>query len=273
MLTSFEVLFPVMMIGMPALIVRCTAVRAGSVPQEAATKARRLYGLTVVALLVHGAALWVLGGSEEAPPSAFSLWTQGFSMFAFFWLWFGFAGPAMAARDPGWQTVHTKDKPERSASLSPRHLDSSAMLPRAAWTVGWCLYAISLTITIWSVTEGLHASVLASVTWWPSFAWGARAVRSEAEPRDAGGSAELARAYANHRRFRAWGFYGLGLAGSVGMAVAFAMAVLAPESNAMVGGIGGSVLGLGGAGFGAMAAFRGAKVNGLLRQLGCEDGS
>lgn len=266
MMPWFDRLFPALMVILPALILRSVPLHPTEAAEDAAAKGRRVYLLTALALCLHGVAMILFETMQEGRSSAQAGWVMGFSMFAFFHLWFGQAAPALAARSPGWRNPQGEGV-QRSASLTPRHVQRESTVPKSALLIGWMLYGVTIGLTIWSVVQGLHASILVGLIWWPSFVWGVRAVRTEAEPRDAGGSPELERAYSDQRRFRAWGFYWLGVLGTVAMSVAFLAAALELPGVAMSGAIGGSLIGLVGAAMGTLASFRRARINGLLHDL------
>jgi len=266
MMNWFDWLFPALMVVMPAVILRSVSVNPTEAADDAVAKGRRVYILTALALCLHGVAMVLFTTLQEGRTSAQAAWVMGFAMFAFFHLWFGQAAPALAARSPGWRNPQG-EKVQRSASLVPRHVQRESSVPKSALLIGWVLYGVASALTVWSVVQGLHGSVLVGLIWWPGFVWGVRAVRSEAEPRDAGGSPELERAYSDQRRFRAWGFYWLGVLGTVAMAGAFAAAALDLPGVALSGAIGGSLIGAVGAAIGTMASFRRARINGLLHEL------
>ena len=266
MMPWFDWFYPALMVSMPAVILRSVPVHPTEAADDAAAKERRVYLLTALALCLHGLAMTLFTTLQEGRSSAQAAWVMGYSMFAFFHLWFGQAAPALAARSPGWRNPQG-DGAQRSASLTPRHVRRESTVPRPALLVGWMLYGVSTGLTVWAVAQGLHASILVGLIWWPGFVWGVRAVRTEAEPRDAGGDPELEQAYSDQRRFRAWGFYGLGVLGTAAMSVVFAAAALDLPGVAMSGALGGSLIGLVGAAIGTLASFRRARINGLLHEL------
>jgi len=265
----FDRLFPVLMVITPALIVACTRSHETAVSEDAPAKARRVYAFTALALIAHAVAMVLFETQQEGRSLMRSVWVSGFSMFSFFFLWFACAGPALAARHPGWGNTQ-QAAPARTASLAARHVDTDSMLPAAAWITGWLLYAASIGVTIWSLLEGAHASLVVGLAFWPGFAWGVRSVRTEAEPMDAGGSTELAQAYADLRRFRAWCFYSCGASGTIAISLAAAAVALDLAHVGTIGGWGGALIGLLGAVMGTMATFRRARINGLLHDLNHE---
>jgi hypothetical protein len=272
MMIWFDRIFPVLMTITPALIVYCTRPHATAATEQAPALARRIYLFTVLALVAHVVAMSLFETLQEGRSAGRTSWVSGFSLFAFFWLWFGCAAPALAARHPGWGNPHgtatpSRPAPARTASLTARHVDSGSMLPTTAWVLGWTLYAACLGGTVWSVMEGVHVSLLLGLALWPGFVWGVRAARIEAEPRDAAGSAELEVAYAGLRRFRAWCFYWCGALGTFLMSMtAVAVALELPMADHL-GGIGGGAIGLMGGVLGTMASLRRARINGLLHDL------
>jgi 4-hydroxybenzoate polyprenyltransferase len=92
-----------------------------------------------------------------------------------------------------------------------------------------------------------------------------RSALQEAEPLDARGSPQLVRMYDDYRQTRIRGlFWLLGVALPLLMAGCMAIAVWWPASGAMLGwmgGVGGSVLGLGGAWFGVVMSLRRVRIN------------
>lgn len=266
MIVWFDRLFPVVMVTFPALIVWNVKSHPSAATEDAPARARGVYLFTAAALLVHAVALVLFETLQEERTALRSSWTTLFSLFGFFVLWFRFAAPALAARHPGWGQVQ-RETPVRSASLAPRHTDTTSMLPTVALALGWALYAVCIGAVAWGIAEGAHPTLVAGLIMWPGFLWGVRSVRTEAEPRDACGSPQLARAYADLRRFRAWCFFWCGALGTASIGTIAAAGSLDPAHIGLIGAIGGSLVGLMGATMGTMASIRRARINGLLHEL------
>jgi len=205
--------------------------------------------------------------SESADSPSFGLmqgWSTVFPMGGFFALWFGFAGPALAARHPGWRNQSTTEQPVRTVSLEPR--DRGPILPTGAWVFAWACYAACVAATVWAVITTSNPLSVLGLLFFPGFAWGAHMARSEPEPRDADDSPDLAEAYAALGRFKAWGFLVGGLAGSIVFSATAILMVKAPGSAGLIGGLGGALVGLGGGVFGTLASVRRAAIQRLIAE-------
>lgn len=262
----FDRLFPVFMLAFPAVFTLFVRATEDANRPRCALLARRLWLATTALLLLHvavqvGFETGVLSSRDDLR-SGFS---QMLSVVGFFPLWFVLAAPLLAARHPGWRGTQGADKPVRAASLTPRHLHDP--VPTAVWVMCWLIFAGCVGVTLWSVIQTGNPIVLVSLIFWPGFAWGARVTLTEGEPRDAAGSPELAAAWDDYRRFRAYGFLGCGLSGGLLFSATAVLMVMAPESAGLVGGIGGASVGLLGGIFGTVASVRRARVNALLATL------
>lgn len=263
-MTWFDRLFPAFMLTFPALFTLCVRPQAGADLAAARAKLPALWIATGLLVVLHGA---LQAGFEQGHIGVglHRALVVGLPLIGFFPLWFGLAGPILAARHPGWRGAPAAGATLRAASLVPR--DQGGALPRGAWVLGWVLYAAGVAVTVWSIVAGGKSLILLGLSFWPLFAWSARYSRLEAEPRDLHGSAELAEAWAAFRRFRELGFLACGAAGSAVFAVTGVLIERAPEHAALVGGLGGGAVGLVGAIFGTAASLRRAKVAALLARL------
>lgn len=256
----FDRIFPAAMVLWPALFTLFVKRRAHATP-DSSERATRLWIATAVALALHAAMqTWLEGRAPEHLALARG-WPTGYAVCASMLLWFRFAMPAIAARDAGWRAPEGAE--ERRASLTPRHVHHP--VPRGAWLAGWTLFALCAGVQVWAMTRGAHPVLLLGLTWWIFMAhFGARHAVLEPEPLDSAGSPELAASYASARHLKAWGFYALGLAGTLAFALVSALVVLDPRTAGFVGAAFGTALGLAGALFGTVASIRRARANRLL---------
>lgn len=233
----------------------------------------RLVVATVAFLLVHVVVQTILELSLPVGAALRGIWPTLIAVLGCVTLWTRFAGPALAAREPGYRPLLPAEEeaaasgpPVRTASLAARQ-DLDVISPRA-WTLGWGAFGLTAVTTLWAIAEGAHWAMVLGLGWWLGMAFfGARETRLEPEPLDAAGSPELAAAYAKNRAFRSWIFFALGLAGSVAYAV-IAVALLAwPNASGMIGSVIGTALGFAGATFGVVASLQRAKAQALLHEL------
>ncbi len=261
----FDRLYPAGMVLLPALISMRTPAHP-SAAADAPEKTRRLYRFTMAALFIHVVVTLLFEGFQQERGGLRAAWVFAFPFFSFFGLWFGLAMPALAARGPGWSS-NPHPSEQRSASLVSRHTDVESTLPVGAWVFGWSLYALCVGAMFWSLGVGAQPLLSLGLLMWPAFLLGVRAVRTEAEPRDAGGSKELAEAYAGLRRYRAWCFYWCGALGTGGVTVGAVAVAIEWVYSGLVGGIAGSLVGLLGGLMGTLASFKRARINVLLHDL------
>ena len=182
----FQRLFPAFMVLFPLAF----TLLAGRHPERAHDDVpqlmRRLWVATLIALALHiGMQSWI-----ESDPTGLNLlraaWPVGFGVGPFMVLWFGFAGRALQARQPGYRPMPNSRsrEPVRSASLTRR--DATSPLPRGAWVLGWTLFGLCVGAVGWSIAKGAPAMLMLGLFWWIGFSvFGSRASQVEAEPMDA----------------------------------------------------------------------------------------
>jgi len=258
-----DIVFTLFMLCTPAVIMLFYRPRPGSMADlpEIRRRRRLLWIATGGAVLLYGGSLALDGFQNK------------FMWMMFFPLWFGLAMPLLLALRPEAKSPFAQTGP-RVAALSSRRQDSP--IGRWNWIALWLLW---LGAVVAVVARGLLAGDMqvpwsASVVCLVSAAgplalapvWGPMLNR-EPEPLDRAGSAILVNAYAALRRARAWGLFWL----SAGMCVLFsALAVthawkpLPSSMLGVVGAIGGSLIGISGAGFGAVMSHRRMRVRRLL---------
>ena len=268
----FQRLFPVLMILFPLIFTLLTGRHSERAHEDARQRMRAVWGATLAALALHvGMEVWIESNPDGPTLQRFA-WTTGFSIAAFFTLWFGLATPALQARHPGWRAMpHPgSTEPVRSASLTRR--DTCNPVSRGAWALGWTLFVLCVVVVAWSISNGAPGMLVLGLGWWLGMSvFGSRGSLIEAEPMDAAGSAELAEAWAGLRRFKAWGFFALGLLGTIGFAVVSVLAVLAPRMAGMSGAVIGIGAGIAGGIFGTMGSVRRARVNALFQELSARE--
>lgn len=248
--TTFNLVFGLAMCGFPAALATFIKTQPGA-DQERISRLSRL--------------LWVATAISAAIVVALAPITHMTWMLSFL-LWFGLANKIFIAKNPG--LAHPPGT-VRSASLKPR--DIQGPIPKAAW-VALVLYVMGGGIAI---AYHAHSNVLpwgiwsGALLWLGLTPWCCKAMLNEPEPLDSQGSPELEAAYRDSRNFRAWGFFAAGVAAVTLFQLAALMIALGlTHQAAWVGGIGGTLVGIGGGVFGTMADLRRAKVANLRRD--CE---
>lgn len=265
-------LFPAFMILFPLAYTLFAGKHPDRANDDAAQRMRRLVVVTAVLLAVHVAVMVLLGNDPDRFRVLRQAWPVGFGTGMFFVVWFGFAMPALQARQPGYRPMPHAGSPEpvRSASLTPR--DTNIPLPRGAWVLGWTLFGLCVGATVWAIVKGAPALLLLGWGFWLGMGvFGTRASQVEPEPMDASGSPELAEAWASLRRFKAWSFWALGLVGSMGFACVAVLTVFRPDIAGISGGVLGTAAGVTGGIIGTMGSVRRARVNALLQELGARE--
>lgn len=274
----FHRLFPAAMFLWPAALVLCLRPHPTRALAEAPERSRRVLAATAVALLVHAVVRATIERSTSLPAFWGVGWTPFAATFGSMLLWFRFAVPALAARQPGWSAEAGVERPEarpgpsvRAASLEPRH--RADPVPLGAWVAGWALCVLAAGASVWAILRGVSPALLAGLCFW-LFAGplGARASLLEPEPMDERGSPELREAYARLRALRSWGFFWFGLLGTLFFAGVAVATALEPRAAALAGGIGGAAFGLLGAAFGTLASLRRARIESLRQELGARPG-
>ncbi len=247
--TTFNLAFPLIMCLFPAVLASAIKTHPGADREKIARLTRLLWLATAVAVAIVVA----------LAPVTHMTWTLSFA------LWFGLANRIFIAKNPG---LAQPQGPVRSASLKPREIQSP--IPQVAW-VGLVLYVLAGGIAI---AYHAHTNILpwgiwsGALLWLGLTPWCCRAMLNEPEPLDSKGSPELEAAYRDSRNFRAWGFFGAGLAAiTLFQGAALMIALGLGQQAAWVGGIGGTLVGVAGGVLGTMADLRRAKVANLRKDL------
>lgn len=274
-MTWFNLGFPLVMILLPLGFICCFRNRA---PDEAtAALARRGLVMLVVATLV-ALGLFAVAWTIWGPIARFS-WVL------FFPLWFGWAMPAAAARNPDWAASHPRGVQRRSASLVVRQPER--FVPTWFWLLPGLLFVgglVAIGLRPWSPGFDEATRFRTLLAFVIQLTCGGLfiilplvalpAISREPEPMDASGSPALAQAYADLRRFKgrsmAW-LLGLGLTAMVSC-INVSMAWVPGSGRTglvlgVAGAVAGTLIGLAGAVVGTMASARRARINGLLREL------
>ncbi|GJM20876.1 MAG: hypothetical protein DHS20C15_07910 [Planctomycetota bacterium] len=261
----FDRLFPAVMLSWPVLVASCVKPHPTLAAPHAAQKLRRLWIATLLALALFGGVQALLESTQAERNGLRAGWPVLIGTAGSMLLFFRFAMPALIARSPGWGGPGPRPSQARVASLQPR--DGADLLPRWAMPLGWALFALSAAATTWAITRGAHPTLLLGLSFWVTMGWGCRAAAREPEPLDAQGSASLRAAYRSARRLRAWGFWSVGVAGTLCFSAVAVVVVEHPVSAGMLGGVGGSAIGLAGGVFGTMASVSRARINSALQEL------
>jgi len=278
-MTLFTLIFVPAMILIPIIVAACVRTRpeTGGDSQLARSRMVRLAVATVVAFALFGV------GAVYFESGAVHMWPL------FFPLFFGFAMPVIAAKNPTTVNVHAGyPQSVRAATLVNRVHTSP--LGAGHWAVVWTIAIASLLLTISGLTRNAliaPGDVGASMPSWEHIGvslgtlavwltllvflpWCVRTVLGEPEPMDTAGSPELARAYERHRNFKVWGFYwifGITLSLHIG-ATSVAAAWYGPnQSLGILGAAGGILAGVAGAIFGMVAGVQRMRITRMLRQI------
>ena len=273
-MTTFYNLFPAFMLAFPAVFTLFVKRHPElSRPDGGAT--RRLWLFTAIALLVHAAVQTWFATSYSGPEMLPRTWPLLVAVGGNMFIWFRFAMPVLASRQPGWRgegpAVQTAS-PVRTASLVARDRQEP-VIGRTAWIVGWGLFAACTGVIIWAITQGAHPLLCLGLGFWLGMGVaGAASTFVEPEPLDPEGSTAIIEAYAKLRAFRQWGFYGMGLAGTLVFTGIAVLTVYVPQSAGLAGGIAGSVFGVLGGVFGTMASIYRVKVNNAVAEAHADEG-
>lgn len=261
----FDRLFPVGMLLWPALLTSCVRPHPTLASPDAARALRRLWIATLIGLVIFGVGQAVLESMSAERTGLRAGWPVLTGTAGSMLLFFRFGMPALVARSPGWGGPgQTKSQP-RVASLQPR--DGADLLPSWAMPLGWTLFLLCAGATTWAITRGAHPTLLLGLSFWVTMGWGARAAAREPEPLDAQGSASVQAAYRSARRLRAWGFWSLGLAGTLCFTAVAIVVIKQPISAGLLGAVGGTAIGVAGGVFGTIASISRARINNALQEL------
>jgi hypothetical protein len=274
----FDRLFPVFMLSFPAAFVLGVRAHARFALDTTPRLRRRVFRATAIGLVVHLAVQLALEVMQAERTGLRAAWTVLCATGGSLWLWFGFALPALAAAHPGWRSPHGMPEPAsdatrggspgavRVASLAPR--DRGGEIPASVWWTCWIIVAACSVAIAWAVGQGVSSVLLLGLGFWFGMAvFGTRKAPLEAEPRDAGGSPELAAAYASLRRFKVWCWLWMGLIGTLTFAVVGVVAAIEPRSAGWLGAVLGTSFGVAGGVFGVVASIRRARIHARLAEL------
>ncbi len=266
-MSIFYFLFPALMLAFPAVFTLFVRRHPElSSPDAGAT--RRLWIATSAALLLHLAVQTWLTTTDPVPEVFARAWPLVVAVAGNMLLWFRFAAPVLASRQPGWNEqgpTHSASR-VRTASLVARDKEAP-LIGRTAWTLGWVVFVACAVTIIWAIIQGAPPLLCMGLMFWLGMGVGGSAqLFTEPEPLDPQGSAAIVEAYAKLRAFRQWGFYTGGLAGTLVFTGIAVLTVYRPGASGLVGAIAGSAVGLLGAVFGTMASIYRVRVNNAVAE-------
>lgn len=201
------------------------------------------------------------------------MWTM------FFPLWFALAMPLLLALRPEAGSPFPEHGP-RVATLSSR--SEASPIGRAPWVALWSVWVcalIAVSVRAFVAGDAPVSYLMSSLTLAlavmnlalaPLFI---RMLLREPEPLDAAGSPVLVDAYAAHRNARAWGmFWLIGVMATLlsGFAVANVWSPMSGATLGIVGGVGGSLVGVAGAAFGVTMGNQRMKIRRMLDELNAQ---
>lgn len=285
--------FSPIMILMPLAVAILVPSRAGGDAARVELRGRYLWLIvgTLFALAIWGSFVLASLRVEWVRWIADFCWLLNFPLFA------GLAWPVMRLKQSAWDNTtfaaSTSTGATRTAMLINR--ERTSPITRGMWVlaIAACLAgpivigarafwlfpmpAQAGSTTLWQSTDHmlwllfmtLSSLALAELLLLPRIL---RSMLTEPEPMDAACSTELAGLYARQRRRRVLGmFWLLGIAGPLLMSGIYAAVVWFPELGAMwgvIGGIGGAMLGIVGAGFGITMSVERMKIAEVRARLG-----
>jgi hypothetical protein len=273
--------FPPFMILVPLVTALLAPQRA---TEESARARQRGLHLALVAGTMFSLAVW---GTFVllTPRFASAQWAAMWSWPLFFPLWFGLAWPLIRAKSPHWEGAMYGAEAASGAVRTASLVNRERLSPVTRWMWAVALLASVAGVAaiaarglmpfpLESVGSGDEAAATAQRTQWWIFLglslmgplgllWLPRVLR-EPEPMDAASSRDLAELYAAQRRRRVLGMFWLnGVAGPLVLGGIFALVTWFPNSGAIwgiIGGVGGTALGITGAVFGFMMTAERAKI-------------
>ena len=273
--------FPPFMILVPLVTALLAPQRA---TEESARARQRGLHLALVAGTMFSLAVW---GTFVllTPRFASAQWAAMWSWPLFFPLWFGLAWPLIRAKSPHWEGAMYGAEAASGAVRTASLVNRERLSPVTRWMWAVALLASVAGVAaiaarglmpfpLESVGSGDEAAATAQRTQWLIFLglslmgplgllWLPRVLR-EPEPMDAASSRDLAELYAAQRRRRVLGMFWLnGVAGPLVLGGIFALVTWFPNSGAIwgiIGGVGGTALGITGAVFGFMMTAERAKI-------------
>ncbi len=277
--------FPPFMILVPLVTALLVPQRA---TEESARARQRGLLLALVAGTMFSLAVW---GTFVllTPRFASAQWAAMWSWPLFFPLWFGLASPLIRAKSPHWEGAMYGAEAACGAVRTASLVNRERLSPVTRWMWAVALLASVAGVAaiaarglmpfpLESVGSGDEAAATAQRTQWWIFLglslmgplgllWLLRVLRAmlrEPEPMDAAGSRDLAELYAAQRRRRVLGMFWLnGVAGPLVFGGFFELVTWFPNSGAIwgiIGGVGGTALGIAGAVFAFMMTAERAKI-------------
>jgi hypothetical protein len=271
----FQLMFVPLMLSVPLLFVLAMHRFRSPTATAEIVRARTLL-LAVSTALAMG--LWLsmlLAGTFSRSDILQTLASMAWVLF--FPLWFLGAMPTVVAQNPAWGSPHTNSSPNRSASLVNRNRRN----PIRAWhwgiSITCCLMLLAATLVIgqysdrrqWTPQEmflwfwGMIGYALLLIATYSVTAFSIRTGLSEAEPLDAKGSPELQALYDHSRSSRLLSlFWLLGFVQPVFIGLCLLLATWQYSSHllAIMGSIGGALIGFAGAWIGIQASIQRLKI-------------
>ncbi len=285
----FDLLFPLFMIGLPAVMALCLRTKETTGQEDRLQHERRLCIATGVSLALV-IVVWTTRFVPESS-SVFGLLAQVIrsllptallAQAGFFILWFRFAMPLIRVYRPGIDEAGggqatSRNAVIRSASLTPRKPPSALHFKSTIWTLGLWIVGFMFFLYGWNtygVPEGKSASqhiilcgmyLIAALSVALVIPLGHRTMFLSPEPLHAGRSVELATAYRNKHIFQARMILG-------SILFVISLILLFPVSLAfhwqfsgsdwgLIGGIFGATIGTAGGVIGTMTSLHRLKIH------------
>ncbi|MFT4649132.1 MAG: hypothetical protein ACI9X4_002367 [Glaciecola sp.] len=285
----FDLLFPVFMIAFPAVMALFLRTKEATDQADTVHLERRLW-LATGLFLILAAAAWSMRflpeWSSQAALLPVTVWkfipSGIIAQAGFCVLWFKFALPLIRVYRPGFdgalagQTPAASD-PVRSASLTPRQPPAALHSTSAVWTLGLWLVGLAIFVYGWK-THGIPAGksasqhlilcgipLVAALSVALMIPLGHRTMFLAPEPLHAGRSPELAQAYRNKhtcqsRMILVSILFVITLILLFPLALAFHVQITGSQWG-LVGGIFGSVVGVGGGAVGTLLSVHRLKIH------------
>jgi len=284
----FNVVFTLSMLLTPAVFLLFYRVRPGAEVDLARIRSgkRLLWGATLASVALYGALLalgsagWMDWWSELPTWMTLGASLDRLAWTMFFPLWFVLAMPLLVLCRPEAASPFPQNGP-RVAALVSR--SQASPIRRSHWVALWILWLSGVVAVVVGATVAVPTpvspapailTIVLAVLPLALAPLCSRMILREPEPLDASGSTVLVDAYAAHRSARAWGMYWLA-AVMTALFSAFAVAMVwSPMSGAtlgVVGGIGGSLVGIAGAAFGVTMGNQRMKIRRMLDELNTQD--
>ena len=185
----------------------------------------------------------------------------------------------MSVKNPDWGSPD-KYLRKRSAMLTPRTTET--LVPRGVWIFGWGIWAACVVAALLRWREPFTPEEWTRWQWTTATlvvmgpfhlllgSYCIARLPQEAEPLPSNPPVDLLAAYADLRKSRARGLAALTLLmlAAIGIPLAVQSWTAPGPWWGVVGGVGGSAIGIWGGVFGASASFRRARINAVVRRLG-----